>query len=82
MALMKLPKHSVAGYDLERDIAGSRSLVIAGLDEVGRGAWAGPVVVCAAIARGVSGTARRADRLQAADGEAAVRARGGTARVG
>ena len=51
MALMKLPKHSVAGYDLERDIAGSRSLVIAGLDEVGRGAWAGPVVVCAAIAR-------------------------------
>lgn len=51
MALMKLPNRSVAGYDLERDIAGSRSLVIAGLDEVGRGAWAGPVVVCAAIAR-------------------------------
>jgi ribonuclease HII len=51
MALMKLPKHSVAGYELERDIAGSRSVVIAGVDEVGRGAWAGPVVVCAAIAR-------------------------------
>ena len=51
MALMKLPKHGVAGYELERDIAGSRSLVIAGVDEVGRGAWAGPVVVCAAIAR-------------------------------
>ena len=51
MALMKLPKYGVAGYELERDIAGSRSLVIAGVDEVGRGAWAGPVVVCAAIAR-------------------------------
>jgi ribonuclease HII len=51
MALMKLPKHSVAGYELEQEIAGPRGLIIAGVDEVGRGAWAGPVVVCAAIAR-------------------------------
>jgi ribonuclease HII len=51
MARMKPPPPAVAGYDLERDIAGARSLRIAGVDEVGRGAWAGPVVVCAAIAR-------------------------------
>jgi ribonuclease HII len=56
MAVMKLPKQGVAkndvtGYELEREIAGARRLVIAGVDEVGRGAWAGPVVVCAAIAR-------------------------------
>jgi ribonuclease HII len=51
MALMRLPKHNVAGYELEQEIAGPRSLIIAGVDEVGRGAWAGPVVVCAAIAR-------------------------------
>jgi ribonuclease HII len=38
------------GYELEREIAGARPALIAGVDEVGRGAWAGPVVVCAAIA--------------------------------
>ena len=51
MTLMKPPKQSVAGYALEQEIAGARSLLIAGVDEVGRGAWAGPVIVCAAIAR-------------------------------
>ena len=51
MARMKRPQQGVAGYELEREIAGTRSLVTAGVDEVGRGAWAGPVVVCAAIAR-------------------------------
>jgi ribonuclease HII len=51
MPVMKPPKHALAGYDLEREIAGARSPVIAGVDEVGRGAWAGPVVVCAAVAR-------------------------------
>ena len=51
MTLMKPPKQSVAGYALEQEIAGARSLLIAGVDEVGRGAWAGPVVVCAAVAR-------------------------------
>jgi len=40
-----------AGYDIEREIAAAGPARIAGVDEVGRGAWAGPVVVCAAIAR-------------------------------
>lgn len=39
------------GYELEREIVAAGSALIAGVDEVGRGAWAGPVVVCAAIAR-------------------------------
>jgi len=39
------------GYELEREIAAARAALIAGVDEVGRGAWAGPAVVCAAIAR-------------------------------
>jgi len=39
------------GYDLERELAAAGSTVIAGVDEVGRGAWAGPVIVCAAVAR-------------------------------
>jgi ribonuclease HII len=43
-------KHTT-GYELERAIGAAGSVLIAGVDEVGRGAWAGPVVVCAAIAR-------------------------------
>ena len=39
------------GYELEREIAAAGSPLIAGVDEVGRGAWAGPVVVCAAVVR-------------------------------
>lgn len=39
------------GYELEREIAAAGSPLIAGVDEVGRGAWAGPVVVCAVVAR-------------------------------
>ena len=39
------------GYELEREIAAAGAALIAGVDEVGRGAWAGPVVVCAAVAR-------------------------------
>lgn len=35
------------GYELERSLG----CVVAGLDEVGRGAWAGPVTVCAVIVR-------------------------------
>jgi ribonuclease HII len=44
-----------AGYEIERslglgpDSRGRRTPRIAGVDEVGRGAWAGPVVVCAAV---------------------------------
>jgi len=39
------------GYELEREIGAAGAPLIAGVDEVGRGAWAGPVVVCAAVAR-------------------------------
>jgi ribonuclease HII len=40
-----------AGYEIERELAGKAGArVIAGVDEVGRGAWAGPVVVCAVVA--------------------------------
>jgi ribonuclease HII len=39
------------GYELEREIAAAGSPLIAGVDEVGRGAWAGPVVVCAVVVR-------------------------------
>nr|WP_192764711.1 ribonuclease HII [Actinomadura algeriensis] len=43
-----------AGYEIEHELraalgTGDRPVRIAGVDEVGRGAWAGPVVVCAAI---------------------------------
>jgi ribonuclease HII len=41
----------LAGYEIERELAASGATMVAGVDEVGRGAWAGPVVVCAAIAR-------------------------------
>ena len=39
------------GYELEREIAAAGYTLIAGVDEVGRGAWTGPVVVCAAVVR-------------------------------
>ncbi|MEV5410199.1 ribonuclease HII [Thermopolyspora sp. NPDC052614] len=35
---------------IERELYGSGAVWVAGVDEVGRGAWAGPVVVCAALA--------------------------------
>lgn len=43
-----------AGYEIEEELRAAPSgsghpVVIAGVDEVGRGAWAGPVVVCAAV---------------------------------
>ena len=40
-----------AGFEIERDLASGRAVRIAGVDEVGRGSWAGPVVVCAAVPR-------------------------------
>jgi len=40
-----------AGYEIERDLAAVGALCVAGVDEVGRGAWAGPVTVCAVIVR-------------------------------
>jgi ribonuclease HII len=39
------------GYEIERELAAVGGITIAGVDEVGRGAWAGPVAVCAAVAR-------------------------------
>jgi ribonuclease HII len=42
------------GYDIERGLdplTGSGRRRVAGVDEVGRGAWAGPVTVCAVIVR-------------------------------
>lgn len=38
-------------YEIERELAAAGHARVAGVDEVGRGAWAGPVVACAAIAR-------------------------------
>jgi ribonuclease HII len=37
------------GYDIERQLAAAGAGCVAGVDEVGRGAWAGPVTVCAVI---------------------------------
>jgi ribonuclease HII len=42
---------AVTGYDLERELAAAGARCVAGIDEVGRGAWAGPVTVCAVIVR-------------------------------
>jgi ribonuclease HII len=40
---------AVTGYGIERELAAAGRAQIAGVDEVGRGAWAGPVVVCAVV---------------------------------
>lgn len=40
-----------AGYEIERELAAAGASYVAGVDEVGRGAWAGPVTVCAVIVR-------------------------------
>lgn len=37
------------GYAIEEQLAAAGAVRIAGVDEVGRGAWAGPLVVCAAV---------------------------------
>jgi ribonuclease HII len=42
---------AVTGYEIERELAGRGAACVAGVDEVGRGAWAGPVTVCAVIVR-------------------------------
>ncbi len=39
------------GYEIERELATAGAGCVAGVDEVGRGAWAGPVTVCAVIVR-------------------------------
>ena len=40
----------VTGYEIERELAAAGSSRVAGVDEVGRGACAGPVMVCAVVA--------------------------------
>jgi ribonuclease HII len=56
------------GYEIEEQLRAAGAVRIAGVDEVGRGAWAGPVVVGAAVADGspppeLSGPGRRPIRL-------------------
>lgn len=41
----------VTCYDIERSLAAAGLACVAGVDEVGRGAWAGPVTVCAVVVR-------------------------------
>lgn len=36
-------------YAIEEQLAAAGATCVAGVDEVGRGAWAGPVIVCAAV---------------------------------
>jgi ribonuclease HII len=36
-------------YAIERQLTAAGAVRVAGVDEVGRGAWAGPVIVCAAV---------------------------------
>ncbi|GLX01106.1 ribonuclease HII [Microtetraspora sp. NBRC 16547] len=40
---------TVPSYDLERLLCSSGARMVAGVDEVGRGSWAGPVAVCAVV---------------------------------
>jgi ribonuclease HII len=40
-----------ASYEIERELAAIGYPRIAGVDEVGRGAWAGPVMACAVVVR-------------------------------
>ena len=44
------PQQALPTYEIERELAAAGHARVVGVDEVGRGAWAGPVVVCAAIA--------------------------------
>lgn len=37
------------GYEIERQLCAAGPRIVAGLDEVGRGAWAGPLMVAAAV---------------------------------
>ncbi|GAA4607669.1 ribonuclease HII [Actinoallomurus liliacearum] len=43
------PGETGPDYSLERRLIDAGAARVAGIDEVGRGAWAGPVVVCAAV---------------------------------
>jgi len=45
------PDRQLTGYEIEHALAAEGKIRVAGVDEVGRGAWAGPVVVCAVVVR-------------------------------
>jgi hypothetical protein len=45
------PAAEETGYEIERELAAAGARWVAGVDEVGRGAWAGPVTVCAVVVR-------------------------------
>ena len=46
-----VPAVESTGYEIERELAAAGLPCVAGIDEVGRGAWAGPAVVCAVVVR-------------------------------
>jgi ribonuclease HII len=46
-----VPAVESTGYEIERELAAAGLPCVAGVDEVGRGAWAGPAVVCAVVVR-------------------------------
>ena len=50
-AATAVPDPAAPGYEIERELAAAGAGRVAGVDEVGRGAWAGPVTVCAVIVR-------------------------------
>ena len=37
--------------EIEQELRAAGAHVVAGIDEVGKGSWAGPLVVCAAVVR-------------------------------
>jgi ribonuclease HII len=50
-ARVTVPAVDSTGYEIERELAAAGLPCVAGVDEVGRGAWAGPAVVCAVVVR-------------------------------
>jgi ribonuclease HII len=49
MSAMRSEETATPDYAIERLLTAAGATRVAGVDEVGRGAWAGPVVVCAAL---------------------------------
>ena len=49
MSAMRSEETATPDYAIERQLTAAGATRVAGVDEVGRGAWAGPVVVCAAV---------------------------------
>ena len=49
MGFLAETRKSLPSYDLESEMMDLHRLPVAGIDEAGRGPWAGPVVVAAVI---------------------------------